>query len=461
MKQEQSNRAKVIDFPRVIAKKPRKSGINQNRAGSVRNINGKVYVDFIYLGERVRENSGLPWNPQNVKKGRELLDKILLAIKSGQFRFAEVFPHSRKKVYFAAKEKEACGLPTTPDQVRCGEFFSQWYEMKRNSGRVTERTLLGYKRLIHLYLQPFFGKMTFAQLNVNVFDRFSGWAKEQRYRRKTPANETINKCFTVLKMICKSAAIEYGWKSEFEPFFGFRKLPEGDPYEKIMPFSVEEQKKLLAHLPEHWRPYFRFAFCSGLRVGEQLALKPHDIDWEQQTVHIRRAMTLNENGQRVEGHTKNRYSRRVIKLLPVMWEALLAQKEIYDRCQGEYFFCTPTGGPIHLGNLRRRVWEPALRKAGLAYREMKQTRHTFATLALSSGANPLWIAKVLGHRNTEMIFKVYGKYMEKVNNEKDYGFLNDILQVGLGNEGESEGEANYGKIMAKNDAGVRSQNLTP
>ena len=98
-----------------------------------------------------------------------------------------------------------------------------------------------------------------------------------------------------------------------------------------------------------------------------------------------------------------------------------------------------------MGNLRRRVWEPALRKAGLAYREMKQTRHIFATMALSSGANPLWIAKVLGHRNTEMIFKVFGKYMEKVNNKKDYCFLNDILQVGLGNEGESEGKLNYGK----------------
>ena len=105
MKQEQSNRAKVIDFPRVIAKKPRKAGINQNREGSVRNINGKVYVDFIYLGERVRENSGLPWNPQNVKKGRELLDKIQLAIKSGQFRFAEVFPHSRKKYTLPPKKK--------------------------------------------------------------------------------------------------------------------------------------------------------------------------------------------------------------------------------------------------------------------------------------------------------------------------------------------------------------------
>ena len=43
---------------------------------------------------------------------------------------------------------------------------------------------------------------------------------------------------------------------------------------------------------------------------------------------------------------------------------------------------------------------------------MKQTRHSFATVALSCGENPLWIAKVMGHRNTDMIIKVYSRYIE-------------------------------------------------
>ena len=36
----------------------RKSGLNRNKDGSLRNINGKVYIDFLYLGERVREPAG-------------------------------------------------------------------------------------------------------------------------------------------------------------------------------------------------------------------------------------------------------------------------------------------------------------------------------------------------------------------------------------------------------------------
>ena len=53
-------------------------------------------------------------------------------------------------------------------------------------------------------------------------------------------------------MICANAAIEYGWGAAYNPFFGFKKLPEDDTYEKLSPFSIEEQIKLLSVLPNHW-----------------------------------------------------------------------------------------------------------------------------------------------------------------------------------------------------------------
>jgi len=36
---------------------------------------------------------------------------------------------------------------------------------------------------------------------------------------------------------------------------------------------------------------------------------------------------------------------------------------------------------------------------------MYQTRHTFATLMLSAGENPNWVAKIMGHASVEMLFK--------------------------------------------------------
>jgi integrase len=68
---------------------------------------------------------------------------------------------------------------------------------------------------------------------------------------------------------------------------------------------------------------------------------------------------------------------------------------------------------------------------------MKQTRHSFATVALSCGESPLWIAKVMGHRNTEMVIKVYSKYIENAGRSTDGALLNEILQ---GNESGKEEE---------------------
>ena len=299
MVQINTAQAKVISFPppEKHPDKSRKSGLNRNREGSVRKVNGKVYVDFMYLGERVRESSGLPWNDKNTKHVREQLDKIVVGVKSGTFRFGKVFPSSKKTDYFTEKELHVFGGNKTPDQVLFGDYVWTWYNLLKDSGRVTERTLWGYKGQITQYLESYFGKMPFASLNKSTFDKFVSWAKRQKYREKTISNNTINKVFVPLKMICKDAAIEYGWGSTYNPFFGFKRLPENDPYEKLFPFSLDEQQRIIKNLPDHWIPYFDTAFKIGLRQGEQIALRPSDIDWKNGLLHIKRAITRDENGR--------------------------------------------------------------------------------------------------------------------------------------------------------------------
>jgi hypothetical protein len=56
--------------------------------------------------------------------------------------------------------------------------------------------------------------------------------------KKTISNNTVNKVFVPLKMICKDAAIEYGWGATFNPFYGFKRLPENDSYDTDMIIRV-------------------------------------------------------------------------------------------------------------------------------------------------------------------------------------------------------------------------------
>jgi len=73
------------------------------------------------------------------------------------------------------------------------------------------------------------------------------------------------------------------------------------------------------------------------------------------------------------------------RMIPVMRSALEEQKKIYDNIQGKLFFSSPTGAMVDTSHLRQRIWKPALEKAGLDYREMKQTHAFFFKFFLEKG----------------------------------------------------------------------------
>ena len=97
-------------------------------------------------------------------------------------------------------------------------------------------------------------------------------------------------------------------------------------------------------------------------------------------------------------------------MVPLVRMALLEQRKLVPQgCR--WVFAQRNGEPINLVNFTNRVWHPLLRHLGLAARRPYQTRHTAATLMLASGENPEWVAKTLGHANTEMLFRVYSRYV--------------------------------------------------
>jgi len=61
--------------------------------------------------------------------------------------------------------------------------------------------------------------------------------------------------------------------------------------------------------------------------------------------------------------------------------------------------------------LRQVDYAQAIKRAGLRYRPPRQTRHTYASLSLSAGENPMFVATQMGHRDWGMIRKRYGRWI--------------------------------------------------
>ena len=97
---------------------------------------------------------------------------------------------------------------------------------------------------------------------------------------------------------------------------------------------------------------------------------------------------------------------------------------------GRRSVCLPNEGRPMLVE-QNRVWYPALKRVGIRERNPYQTRHTFATLALSAGEAIGWVAKQMGHTSTAMIIRHYYKFIPNLTRQDGSAFDKAAEQAGL------------------------------
>jgi len=128
-----------------------------------------------------------------------------------------------------------------------------------------------------------------------------------------------------------------------------------------------------------------------MRAGEMSALKWNNVDFDRRIIKVVETRVYGE-----EGRPKTNSSYRDIGMLPMVYDALKEQ-ELRTRLRSIYVFLNQDNKPIEIETLRKNAWTKGLKKAGLDYRPGIQTRHTFATMMVSSGENLGWIQKMMGH----------------------------------------------------------------
>ncbi|UCF94551.1 MAG: tyrosine-type recombinase/integrase [Desulfobacterales bacterium] len=152
-----------------------------------------------------------------------------------------------------------------------------------------------------------------------------------------------------------------------------------------------------------------------MRPSEQVALKWETIDDEGIYIGLSRVRN------REKSDLKNEYSRRRIELRPAMREVLEKQREQVKDFDSPYVFLTQVGTPIIQDRLRDQ-WSKAMTASGLTYRRIYETRHTFASWALGAGELPEWVARTLGHADTSMIYRTYGRYIPNLTRQDGSAF---------------------------------------
>lgn len=376
----------------------------------VRPETNTLYLDFFYRGVRCREQTALADTAENRKKVQALLDRVEKDIRRGGFDYAVVFPNSSRAARFGADSttpltsSPAAASPVDPapdvGTPTFSEFSILWRGEMAPQWRRQHRS--GVDDIFTKHLEPPFGpRLLSAITKADVLNLRAALAElpGRGGKKLTPAR--INKILGMLRQIMTEAADRFGLADSFK---GIKRLKARKP--DVYPFSLEEVDKICANIRKDYRNYATVRFFTGLRTGEVNGLKWKYVDFERGLILVREVFSAGET----EENAKTETSLRDIPMLAVVRQALEDQFA-HRRADCEFVFSSRNGQPIDAHNFSVRVWYPLLRYLEIDKRRPYQTRHTTATLMLASGENPEWIAKLMGHVNTQMLFTVYSRFV--------------------------------------------------
>lgn len=344
-----------------------------------------IYLDFYYLGRRCRESLKLAPTKPNMKFAENKIAAIHHEMAIGTFNYLNHFPNSKN-----------AHLGNTRSNLTIAQALDSYLQASRRTCEIS--TWRNYMSAIEFHLKPAFGHLCIGDLTTSHVKEWIG--------SLSISNKRINNILIPLRTIFSDAFVD--GLIERNPITRINnlavKVDEPDP------FKPAEIDAILKELPPQGKNLIQFAIWTGLRTSELIALEWQDVDTNSGCVRIRRASVNKQTKQ-----PKTKAGERDVKLFPPALEALKSQQQFTLLADKRVFHNPRNNQPWETdGQIRKTLWQPALKKAGVAYRNPYQTRHTYASTLLSAGENPMWVAQQMGHKDWGMIRKRYGRWIPEV-----------------------------------------------
>lgn len=375
---------------------------------NIRSHRGNLFFDFRYQGVRCREYTKLKNTASNRKTMQKVANKIETDIALGVFNYATYFPNSSraKSLGHTAPRQQGpvsqTGRTQTPPSNTpfYADFAETWFNENQPLWRRSHIDTL--RSTLDRHLIPAFGAQ--AVSIITKADTLAFRAElvklPGRSGNSNLSAKTVNRVMQIHCQIMAEASERFDFNN---PADRIKRLKQRRI--DIHPFSLEEVQLMVGTVRPDFHDYFILRFFTGMRTGEINGLQWKYIDFERQQILVRETWVRNQ----IE-YTKTDGSQREIDMSQPVYEALQRQFHITGQ-KSPFVFCNRDGSPTDLNNFTNRVWYPLLRYLSLEKRRPYQTRHTTATLWLGAGENPEWVARQLGHTNTEMLFKTYSRFI--------------------------------------------------
>jgi integrase len=358
-----------------------------------------IRIDFIYKGVRCREALKLEHTKKNIAYAIRRRGEVLNAIERGTFRYGEFFPDSPKSSLFEPK----IARTERDGDLTVGQLIREYLDIASRNLELSSYNC--YKQNADKHLLPKWGATRAVDLTTR---NLRLWIMSFKVKRKT-----LQLILTPLRNALELAVIDE--IIECSPFDSIKlgkiisRQQMGSDFEAD-PFDIDEIEAILKaceRAQEH--NMFEFAFATGLRPSEYIGLRWGAVNYVKNTFSVQGAFV----DGKMKDSAKTLKGLRDVDMRHAAHEALIAQQK-YTKIAGDLVFIHPVSGEQWTGDKQiRERWRRILLIAGVRYRNPYQTRHTFASSLLMLGANPLYVATQLGHADTTMVTRTYGKWIGK------------------------------------------------
>ena len=253
-----------------------------------------------------------------------------------------------------------------------------------------ESTITEKRSYLRVHIVPQLGKLTLDQISAERISAFLA------YLRKAGLSPKSSKHIVMVVRRILACAVEWDVIDRL-PKFPRIKTPEA----RWDFFTRAETDHLLSKTIDPLdRALLLFAFHTGARSGEQLAIAWGDIDWHNRLVVFRSAFSRKKLGTTKDSET------RKVPLTPALEAALreLQRTGKVRSIEHDLIFCQDNGQPFNVWHLRRVV-ERACKRAGLRVIRRHDTRHSFASQLVMAGVPLPRVQEWLGHSSIAMTMR--------------------------------------------------------
>ncbi|MCE9676021.1 site-specific integrase [Paraclostridium bifermentans] len=324
-----------------------------------------------------------------------------------------------KKKLEEYKKEMLLGILSTDDKITLGEWYYTWlydYRIKELKPKSFEK----YEGIYRNYIKNSeLGKIKLKDLRATHIQRYYNKLQKQ-YNKPSSTIKEIN---TRLKP-CLGEAEKQGYLQK--NYCKMVTLPKNNTKKNIKVLNKKEQQMFIEAIKGHkLEMLFLIAISTGLRLGELLALKWSDIDFNT------RMLTVNRTLSRVKNQTTNKYeiieqmpktknSSRVVPIPTNILTKLKDHKKIQNKqklligeayINNNYVFADDIGNPIDDKRPGRNL-KSILTKLSIEPIKFHALRHTYATRLFENNIPPKTVQVLMGHYDISITMDIYTHVME-------------------------------------------------